>query len=391
MISRGTPTCNRLLSGAVLALVLGLSFGASPAARAQGSPQDPQQAPGQAQGVTLGAASSQGAASGAPTATPKEATAKQGADEGKEREPAWKMAWRKQWQEEQTRKAKTAKKQDDAPHTAATAPPASPASTGTASPPTAQRQASPVAGATATPSAPAAPSSAAPPANSVLSETKPDGPGANETAAQTADKTQDSPLTTTRDAWKMLLYLVPTLLLIVGILAGLRRFQERNGRLPGPLQAAARRQTGRTVAAGGGWIGALVSGLQQNRARQRGGSSIRLVESVPMGGSYLHLVEVRGRLLLLGASGNGLALLTEFTDPNALETDEFRALLHAAAADLETLDADTTELPPSALVGSMEEGLRDTNDTLARRARRLRTVQEAEDAFVERTIQERRR
>lgn len=224
-------------------------------------------------------------------------------------------------------------------------------------------------------------------ANALTAETRPDAFGAGDlNASTTKDRTLDSPLAAVGDSWKMIAYLIPVLLVMVVGLNLLRRFQERTGRMPGLLQSAIR-QNPRAYSAPqryrGGLVNALIGGFHLNQARQHGGGSIRLVESVPVGNANLHLIEVRGRLLLLGATGGGIALLTEFAEENPLGTDDFRTLLHAAAVDMDSLDLDASGLPTAAVVGALEEGLRDTGDTLARRVRRLRTVQEEEDAYVQ--------
>ncbi len=212
--------------------------------------------------------------------------------------------------------------------------------------------------------------------------TKPDPFGATEAASH--NRTQDSPLTAVGDAWKMLAYLFPMLLLTLGGLHLLRRFYERTGRLPGAARLAAS-ATGGVGASwprrpGGGLMNALVGGFHLNTIRQHGGCNIRLVESVPIGGANIHLIEVRGKLLLIGATSAGVSLLTEFSAPEVFEPGDFRALLQSAAADMDSLDLAEPELPEVAMVGTLEEAMRETSDAVARRARRLRTVQEEEDA-----------
>ena len=57
---------------------------------------------------------------------------------------------------------------------------------------------------------------------------------------------------------------------------------------------------------------AILGGFHLNKAREQAGRSIRVIESVPIGGSNVHLLEVRGRVLLLGASAGSMNLLAEF-------------------------------------------------------------------------------
>src|SRR5262249_27058044 len=91
---------------------------------------------------------------------------------------------------------------------------------------------------TGSPAPPAASTSAA---GTLLNQTKPDGfSAATTTPAKNGLGTQDSPMTALGDSWKMLLYLLPMLLLIVGALHLLRRFQERHGQLPGGFKPTAR-------------------------------------------------------------------------------------------------------------------------------------------------------
>lgn len=226
---------------------------------------------------------------------------------------------------------------------------------------------------------PAKPAAAA----SLASVTKPDGFGLPAPASNRASPipTQSSPLAAAGDAWKLLIYLVPMLLLILGALRLLRGFYERKGRLPHALQAASLRAGGNRLApraSGGGLMRGLMGSFHLNNARQRGGGSIRLVESVPVGGANLHLIEVRGKLLLVGATSAGVSLLTEFRDEGTLEGNDFRMLLQAAASDMEALDLEEPDLPAAAMVGTLEDAMRGTNLALVRNARRLHTVQEEE-------------
>lgn len=124
----------------------------------------------------------------------------------------------------------------------------------------------------------------------------------------------------------------------------------------------------------------MLGSFHLNNAREAGGSSIRLLESIPVGGANLHLVQVRGRLLLLGATGGGVSVLTEFREQEGMESDDFRAMLQAAAAGMDDLEPEESGLPASAVVGSLDDVMRETGESMQRRILRLRTVQEAEDA-----------
>jgi flagellar biogenesis protein FliO len=187
--------------------------------------------------------------------------------------------------------------------------------------------------------------------------------------------TLDSPTAAVGGSGKMFLFLAPMLLATWGALKLLQRYQQKTGRLPRALENAARPPAVKSARTGG-LIGAILGGFNLNSARERGGSSIRVVESVPIGGVNIHLVEVRGKLLLLGASGGAVNLLTEF-QTEEIDGGDFRALLNAAASEMHEL-SDDRALPAAAVVGSLEDDMRGTGDALQRRLRRLRTVQEAE-------------
>jgi flagellar biogenesis protein FliO len=215
-----------------------------------------------------------------------------------------------------------------------------------------------------------------------LGQTKPDPIAAPHNSG--ADHPLDSPLTAVGDAWKMLAYLLPMLLLIVGSLHLLRRFQQRMGRLPAPIQAATRhsgkvqnssRQPAGTAT--GGVLGLLASRRQPARPAQHHGA-IRLVETVPIGGTNLHLVEVHGRMLLLGAAGGSVSLLTEFEEQAGIKDDDFRVLLRAAAADMDVLDLSEPDLPATTMMTALEEMMQETGEAVTRRIRRLRTVSDYE-------------
>ena len=118
-----------------------------------------------------------------------------------------------------------------------------------------------------------------------------------------------------------------------------------------------------------------------NRSQTTERGSIRVLESVPIGGSNLHLIEVRGRTLLLGASASGVNLLTEIEESDSLVNNEFRLLLEQAAGDMDSLGLTDDALPASLLVGTLDDPLRDANRAITRGTRRLRTVQETEAAW----------
>lgn len=179
--------------------------------------------------------------------------------------------------------------------------------------------------------------------------------------------TVDNPFAAVGDGGKMILYLVPTLLLIVAMLHGARKWMERMGPLAAREKAAPRPPS----------RGGLLALLGANR--QLPVSNIRLIESVPLAGTQLHLIEVRGKLLLIGATGTSVNLLTEIEERQALEGNDFRSLLHAASTDLDGVDLMEPDLPVVTVAQSLEAQMRATGQAVTRRARRLRTVREEED------------
>ncbi|GEM_PF-6476279 len=211
--------------------------------------------------------------------------------------------------------------------------------------------------------------------NPALVQTKPDI--VTPTAATNTFNTLDSPTAAIGDSGRMMFFLIPMLLVTMGALKLLQRYQQKTGRLPAGLQKKALAQGQAKPAKSGGILSAILGSFSLNNAREKGGSNIRVVESVPIGGVNIHLVEVRGRLLLLGASGGNVNLLTEFQETE-IDGGDFRALLNAAAAEMDGL-SEYDSLPSSAVVGSIEDDLRETGEAMQKRLRRLRTVQEAEE------------
>ena len=207
-----------------------------------------------------------------------------------------------------------------------------------------------------------------------LSQTKPD----LITAPAPTDHTIDSPLRAVGDGWKMIAYLLPTLVFVLVGLNVLRRFQQKAGRFPGVIRSVAV-PTERRPASG---LMSALSGLFTGNGKDShsgSGFGMRLVESLNVGATTLHLVQVRGRTLLIAGGPTGVSVLTEFAAPEESESEEFRQLLQSAATDLDGLDLPDSEYSVSAVVGSLENVMRSTSGSLERRVRRLRTVREAED------------
>ncbi len=166
-----------------------------------------------------------------------------------------------------------------------------------------------------------------------------------------AEKTQESPAATMRDAWKLMLYLVPMLALIVLSIRGLKAFQQKAGWLPGVKHG-------------------LIGSLNLINSKKSGGSSIRVLESVPLGTVGLHLVEVKGRVLLLGTSGASISVLTEVKEAENLDRAEFKAILNAAAEDLN--GQASNDVPLSSLVGNIDDSLRETRELIAQKTAAVR-------------------
>ena len=225
-----------------------------------------------------------------------------------------------------------------------------------------------------------APAAGTPAPANPLGEARPDVP--TTPPSKTADKPLDSPLSAVGDGGKMLLYLAPVVLLIVGALRLLRNLQQKNGRLPGPLQSAGRDITP-TRPKSGGLLHGLISNLNLQKARENRGNSIRIIESVPLGGANLHIIEVHGKKMLLGATQGGMNMLTEFDEKDSLENNAFRTLLEEAATNLDGLELSGEELPAPLLVETLDAQMRDASSAVVRSARRLRTVQEAEATWMQ--------
>jgi uncharacterized protein YgiM (DUF1202 family) len=164
------------------------------------------------------------------------------------------------------------------------------------------------------------------------------------------DRPQDSPSSTLGSGLRLLIYLIPVALLIVLSIRGLKAIYHPTGQRSPVKQG-------------------ILGGFNLFHARQVGGSSIRLIESVPVGGAGLHLVEVRGRILLVGTTASAVNLLTELRSDRSTTEEEFRTLLAEASQELEETDAEPT-IP--FVVGSLDDSLRNTRAVIERSAERVR-------------------
>lgn len=209
----------------------------------------------------------------------------------------------------------------------------------------------------------------------LLDQAKPDIVGTTDTVH---DHTIDSPLQAVGDGWKMVAYLLPTLIFVLVCLNLLRRYQQKNGKLPAMLSAP----RGVSRPAGPSLVKTFAGLFTSSAGGQRGGGSanLRVLETITVGSATLHLVDVRGRTLLLAGGGPaGVTLLTEISEQDGAESNDFRQILQAAAADMDGLDLPNSDMPVSAVVGSLEDAMRDTGDSIERRLRRLRDARDAEN------------
>jgi len=205
-----------------------------------------------------------------------------------------------------------------------------------------------------------------------LTQTKPDLAPAPELAR---DHTIDSPMQAVGDGWKLIAFLLPTLIFVIVCLNLIRRYQQKTGRLPIGLQAAAR-----TVAPKETLLSKTFTALRSGFTANRGAgntSGMRLVESLNIGAAAIHLVQVRGRTLLIGGGPTGLSVLSDLSPGESQPSEEFREILQAAAADMDGLDLLDSEMPTSAVVGSLENRMRDTGSALDERLKRLQSLRNA--------------
>lgn len=171
-------------------------------------------------------------------------------------------------------------------------------------------------------------------------------------------QTRESPAATLGDSFRLLLYLLPILGLIVLSIRGLKAFQERHGSLP----SMASLKKG------------MLGGFNLANARKTGGSNIRIIESVPVGTVGLHLIEVKGKTLLLGATGTTVTKLMEFSETKSEANTDFSTLLASASSELDDETDDYTENSGGigTVVGSLDESLREAREAIIRNANRAR-------------------
>ena len=188
----------------------------------------------------------------------------------------------------------------------------------------------------------------------VLSNTRPDILGG----------AKDTPAASAGDSFRVILVLLPVLGLIVLAIRGLKSVQTKTGTLPDLRK---------------GLRSSIIGGFNLANARKSGGSTIRVVESIPVGSAGLHLVEVRGRTLLLGATANSLNMLLELTENQSGQVDgdsDFKTLLNNMTGDLHEDYADAGGYGSlGTMVGSLEDQIREARESIAQSAVRARSAQ----------------
>ena len=206
--------------------------------------------------------------------------------------------------------------------------------------------------------------------NSLYSQTRPDN-----TASAESQKPLDSPAATVGQGWKMLVLLLPTLLIIVGVLNLLKKYQVRNGTLPSFLKSSGTQNKSSGMA---GWMSLAGDSLKRMRQPERAGH-MRLVETLPVGGQQIAIVNVGERSLLLSVSGSGISLLTELNLNQNDSAKEFRSLLHATNTDSGDLNLTDDLSTAAVMLDDMDDLLMDTDSALARSLNRLRMQRHMED------------
>lgn len=154
--------------------------------------------------------------------------------------------------------------------------------------------------------------------------------GVWQTRPDPVDHTRPSTFGTITAGWKMILYLLPMLALIWLALKGLRRIY------PGAMIAGTKMQ--RPIPEANFSRGVLkhgFAGWKFGAFKRKETGNIRVIESLPIGAIGLYLVEVRGRLLLLGSSNGGLTVLTEFSDEEEAQSHFDEALKQATQTAVE--------------------------------------------------------
>jgi SH3-like domain-containing protein len=180
------------------------------------------------------------------------------------------------------------------------------------------------------------------------------------TKADVLGGARDTPAASAGESFRVLIVLLPILGGIMLAVRGLKSVQQRTGTLPDFRK---------------GLRGAILGGFNLNNARKTGGSSLRVLESIPIGTASLHLVEARGRVLLLGASGGSLSTLADLTESNqgtgAGADSEFQSILDGMSDDL-TEDYSDLKGGLGVIVGSLDDQIREARESISRTAVRTR-------------------
>ena len=196
----------------------------------------------------------------------------------------------------------------------------------------------------------------------VLKDTKPDA-GTSPTGVQPKEGTALGNI----NLYQGVLALLATLVITLGGLTLIRRYVR-------PTNAASPMGTAtKTPQANQGFIAGLLSGGLKGKARDKGGSNIRLIETMPTGNSsFIHLVEVHGKQFVVGATPWQISMLTEVGDENVTAQAEFQEILRTAAGELLS-----SENEAAIAMNTMDSQLRDTNSAVVQNIDRLRALRNA--------------
>jgi SH3-like domain-containing protein len=180
------------------------------------------------------------------------------------------------------------------------------------------------------------------------------------TKADVLGGAKDTPAASAGDTFRMLIVLLPVLGGIYLAVRGLKSIQQRTGTLPDFRK---------------GIRGAILGGFNLNNARKTGGSSIRVVESIPLGSASIHLIEARGRVLLLGATGGSMSTLADLTGTGSTadaEDSDFRSILNNMSDDLVEDYDYGVQGGLGVVVGNLDDQIREAREAIARTAVRGR-------------------
>jgi len=208
----------------------------------------------------------------------------------------------------------------------------------------------PPASAAERPAAPDRPAHASPPNAASPQQSETVSPALAGTRPDPLAETQDDTAGLIVSGFRFLLYLLPVLALVVGALWGMKYLQQRYG----------------------GGLTADGANLSPGASRPGRPSPIRVTGSARLGATTLHLVEVRGRLLLLGNGPSGVQTLADLGAARDHFNEEFQALLNEAAVAQAPPSRDRREPTVQSVVSGLDSALRQARQTLGQSANRVR-------------------